>query len=199
MSADIIGGAATAVGSLIGAKQRQGRQKQAQSQLNRDVARHRSTAIENPYENFENFAEDLSVDDRAFDQQYQQGQQNLSNVLDQFQQGSGAGIGGSAQALAQAATGATQGIGTQRAQLEQQNQQLRAQGSQAAQQARAQGIQYTQDLQESRNRYLTNQSQLELDSATQARQQATSDLAGGIGQAVGGVAAAFGDPTALFK
>ncbi len=196
MSAGIIGGAATGVaqivGSAVGAKKRQARQTQAQSQLNRDVSQFRNQAIQDPFENIQNLQEEGVVDTQAAEFTAQQQQQGLSNTLNQFQQGGGAGIAGSAQALANASVQAGQGASASISQQVQANQAARRQGAQAAQQARAQGQQYVQDLQENRNRALVNQSQGELDSATAARQAAHQDLVGGVGQVAGAAAAAFG-------
>ena len=195
MSADIIGGAATGVaqiiGSSIGSQQRRDRQKTAQQQLNRDTDALRNQAIVDPYENIQNLQEEGTVDTQAAEFDRQTSQQNLSNVLGNFQQGGGAGIAGSAQALANAAQQAGQGASASISQQVQANQAASRQGAQQAQQARAQGKQYVQDLQENRNRTLVNLSQGELDASTQARQQAHNDLLGGIGSTVGSVAGAF--------
>ena len=195
MSADVIGGAATGVaqivGSAVGSKQRRARQQTAQSQLNRDTDALRNQAIVDPYENIQNLQEEGAVDTQAAEFDRQTGQQNLANVLGNFQQGGGAGIAGSAQALANAATQAGQGASATISQQVQSNQQARRAGAQQAQHARAQGQQYVQDLQENRNRTLVNLSQGELDAATAARQAAHQDLVGGIGQVAGSVAGAF--------
>ena len=195
MSADIIGGAATGVarivGSAIGSQERRARQQQAQGQLNRDVDALRNQAIVDPYKDIENLQEEGVVDTQAAQFQLQGQQQNLANVLGNFQQGGGAGIAGSAQALANAATQASQGASASIGQQVQANQLARRQGAQQAQQARAQGQQYVQDLQENRNRTLVNLSQGELDAATAARQRAHGDLVGGVGDVVGSVAGAF--------
>ena len=196
MSAGIIGGAATGVaqivGSAIGGKKRRARQDNAQRQLNQDVSNLRNQEIVDPFENIENLQEEGIVDTQAAEFERQTQQQNLGNTLNQFQQGSGAGIAGSAQALANAAVTAGQGASASISQQVQQNQQGRRAGAQAAQQARAQGQQYVQDLQENRNRTLVNLSQGELDSATSARQAAHQDLLGGVGQVAGSVAGLFG-------
>ena len=195
MSAAVIGGAATGVaqiiGSTIGSGQRKARQAAAQQQANRDQQALRNQEIVDPFENIENLQEEGVVDTRAAEFQSQQQQQNLSNVLGNFQQSSGAGIAGSAQALAGAALNAGEGSAATISQQVQQNQQARRAGAQSAQQARAQGKQYVQDLTENRNRALVNLSQGELDSATAARQQSHQDLLGGIGQTAGAVAGAF--------
>ena len=195
MSANIIGGAASgvaqAVGAAIGSQQRRSRQRQAQAQFNRDISDLRSLDIVDPYKNIENLQEEGVVDTQAAEFQLQGQQQNLANVLGNFQQGGGAGIAGTAQALAQQATQASQGASASISQQVQQNQQARRAGAQAAQQARAQGQQYVQDLQENRNRTLVNLSQGELDAATAARQAAHKDLLGGIGTAAGSIASAF--------
>ncbi len=196
MSAAVIGGAATGVaqivGSAIGGGKRRARQAAAQQQHNRDVSQLRNQEIVDPFENIENLQEEGTVDTQAAEFERQGQQQNLSNVLGNFQQGSGAGIAGSAQALANAATQAGAGSSATISQQVQQNQQARRAGAQQAQQARAQGKQYVQDLQENRNRALVNLSQGELDSATAARQAAHQDLLGGVGQVAGSVAGAFG-------
>ena len=192
MSAAVIGGAATGVaqivGSAIGSQQRRARQQTAQQQLNRDTDALRNQAIVDPYENIQNLQEEGVVDTQAAEFERQTGQQNLSNVLGNFQQGGGAGIAGSAQALANAAQTAGQGASASISQQVQANQAASRQGAQQAQQARAQGKQYVQDLQENRNRTLVNLSQGELDSATAARQAAHSDLIGGVGKVGGSVA-----------
>ncbi len=196
MSAAVIGGAATGVAQIVGASigggKRRARQRDAQNQVNRDTQALRSQAIVDPFENIQNLSEEGTVGTQAAEFERNTQQQNLANVNQQFQQGSGAGIAGSAQALAQAATQAGAGSSATIEQRDQANQTTRRQGAQAAQQARAQGKQYVQDLQENRNRTLLNISQGELDSATAARQQAHQDLLGGVGQVAGSVAGAFG-------
>ena len=166
----------------------QAQQARAQGQLNRDVDALRNQAIVDPYKDIENLQEEGVVDTQAAQFQLQGQQQNLANVLGNFQQGGGAGIAGSAQALANAATQASQGATASISQQVQQNQQARRAGAQAAQQARAQGQQYVQDLQENRNRTLVNLSQGELDAATAARQASHRDLIGGVGRIGGAIA-----------
>ena len=195
MSADIIGGAATGVaqivGSAIGGRARRERQDQAQAQVNRDLNTYRNQAIVDPYANTQNFQEEGVVDTQAAEFDRQTSQQNLANVLGNFQQGGGAGIAGSAQALANAATQAGQGASATISQQVQANQAASRQGAMAAQEARARGQQYVQGLQDQRNQNLLNISQNELDSATAARQAAHQDLVGGIGNVAGAVAGAF--------
>ncbi len=195
MSAAVIGGAATGVaqivGGALGSGARRARQRDAQNQVNRDTQALRSQPIVDPFENIQNLSEEGTVGTQAAEFERNTQQQNLANVNQQFQQGSGAGIAGSAQALAQAATQAGAGASATIEQRDQANQSQRRQGAQAAQQARAQGKQYVQDLQENRNRTLLNISQGELDSATAARQAAHQDILGGVGQVAGSVAGAF--------
>ena len=185
----IIGGAAQVAGSLIGSGKRKREQKKAQLQNQADQAAVRDFQFSNSYKGLENTAEDLTVNNQAANFQAAQTDQALAGALDASTQGNAAG-GGNAIALANAALGAKQGISNDLAAQESQNQQLRQKEASDLQAAEAQG---EQDLQS--QRYVqagTNQelSAARLGAANDARQAATNQLVGGIGQIAGGVGAA---------
>ena len=194
---DIIGGAAQAVGSIVGSRRRKREEKAAQAEFDANKTAYQNFQFENKFANLENTAEDLTVNQQAANFQAQQSDQALAQGLDAIVASGGGG--GSAQAIANAALQAKQGASADIAQQESQNQQLRAQQASTNQQLEAQGADQLQSRQHEQLGEAFDLSGDRLASARQARQQATQDLIGGIGSVAGGIASGgFGDLGNLF-
>ena len=177
--------------SLFGAGKRKKEQAAAQRQFDADSAAVRNFQFENPNANLENTAEDLTINQQASQFQAQQNDASLSQGLDQFVQSGGGG--GGAQAFAQAALQAKQGISADIAGQESANQALRAQQAAANQTAEAQGALALQNQQHSQLTANQGQSGQRLGAANASIQQAKSAFASGLGSAAGGVLGAGGD------
>ena len=185
---DIIGGAASVAGSLIGGRARRREQRQAQAEFEAQKQALQGTTFENTYAGLENVAEDLTVNQQASQFQAQQTDAALAQSM-QAAIASGGAPGG-AQAIAQAALKSKAGISADLAKQEQANQMARASAEQKLQADEAAGA----DMVQARN-YQKQQQMLNLASqrkiaADQARAQATSQLVGGIGQLGSGLAGA---------
>lgn len=193
----IIGGASQIVGSLVGGRRRRREQRQAQAEFEQRKADYQNFQFKNPYENLENTAEDLTVNQQAANFQAQQTDQALAQGLDAITQTGGGG--GGAQAIANAALQAKQGASADISRQEQQNQQLRAQQAASNQALEAQGADTLQTRQHGQLGEAFDLSGERLSAANAARQKATQDLIGGIGSVAGGIASGgFGDLGNLF-
>ena len=195
---DIIGGAASIAGSLIGGGARRREQRRAQAEFETQKQALQDTTFENTYAGLENIAEDLTVNQQASQFQAQQTDAALAQSM-QAAIASGGAPGG-AQAIAQAALKSKAGISADLAKQEQANQMARVSAEQKLQADEAAGA----DMLQTRN-YQKQQQMLNLASqrkiaADQARAQATAQLAGGIGQLGSGVVDAFtGGASSLLK
>lgn len=195
---DIIGGAASIAGSLIGGGARRREQRQAQAEFETQKQALQDTTFENTYAGLENVAEDLTVNQQASQFQAQQTDAALAQSM-QAAIASGGAPGG-AQAIAQAALKSKAGISADLAKQEQANQMARVSAEQKLQADEAAGA----DMLQTRN-YQKQQQMLNLASqrkiaADEARAQATSQLVGGIGQLGSGIAGAFtGGASSLLK
>ncbi|MDA7991472.1 MAG: hypothetical protein MPJ25_00390 [Pirellulales bacterium] len=193
----IIGGASQIVGSLIGGRRRRREQAQAQAEFDQRKADYQNFQFKNTYENLENTAEDLTVNQQAANFQAQQTDQALAQGLDAVRATGGGG--GGAQAIANAALQAKQGASADISRQEQQNQQLRAQQAASNQALEAQGADTLQTRQHQQAGEAFDLSGERLSAANAARQKATQDLIGGIGSVAGGIASGgFGDLGNLF-
>ncbi len=172
-------------GSLFGGKKRRREQQAAQSQFDADSANVRNFEFKNQFANQENTAEDLTVNQQASNFQAAQTDASLSKGLDAITQTGGGG--GSAQAIADAALGAKQGISNDLAGQENTNQQLRAQQAASNQDQEAQGAERVEGREFGQAKGNLGQSQDRLGAANAAQQQAKSALASGLGSALGGV------------
>jgi len=148
-----------------------------------------SSQLTNPFAN-------LTVATQAAEMQAQQTDLSLASSLDTLR-ATGAGAGG-ATALAQAALSSKQGVSASIAQQEARNSQLRAQGQQQlevsrmkeqqrVQQAGAAGQQFMFGARETRELQKLNRTSALLSNASQQESAYTSQMMGGIGQALGGI------------
>jgi hypothetical protein len=166
-------------------------------------------SVSNPYEGLTNELNDLRVSTEAADFEAQQTQQGLAQSLDAFRgAGGGSGAASLATALAQEQRRSMQGIAANIAQQEVDNTRMARQadmniqsqtaeadlGIQTRQAAAGMNIQQLEATGESarQEKELDRKGDLygiaasELSAAREARQQATSDLFGGIGKMFGG-------------
>lgn len=186
----LIGGVANIAGSLIGSGKRKREAKAAAAEFAQQRQSLMDTQFTNPYAGLENTAEDLTVNTQAANFQAQQTDAALAQAM-QAAVASGGAAGG-AQAIAAAALQSKQGISSTIAQQEQQNEMLRVKQATTLQNLEAQG---EEDLQVAN--YEKNQDLLKLASARKqqsdvARSQATKQLMGGIGGALGNMGGVFG-------
>ena len=194
---EIIGGAAQAVGSIVGSRGRKREQKAAQAEFNQAKESYQNFNFQNQYAGLENTAEDLTVNQQASNFQAQQTDQALAGGLDAIVASGGGG--GSAQAIANAALQSKQGISADIAGQESQNQQLRAQQAAQNQQLEAQGATQIQNQKYAQQGEILDLAGSRLGAANEARAQATQDLIGGIGSVAGGIASGgLGDLGNLF-
>ena len=149
-----------------------------------------SGQLSNPFAN-------LQVATKAAEMQAQQTDISLASSLDTLR-ATGSGAGG-ATALAMAALSSKQGISASIEQQEAKNTQLRAQGQQQleanrmkeqqrVQMAEAQGKQFVFGAQEAREMQQLNRVSAQLSNASQQQAAYSSQMMGGIGSALGGIA-----------
>ena len=149
-----------------------------------------SSQLTNPFAN-------LTVATQAAEMQAQQTDLSLASSLDTLR-ATGTGAGG-ATALAQAALSSKQGVSASIAQQEARNAQLRAQGQQQleigrmkeqqrVQQAGAAGAQFMFGARETRELQKLNRTSALLSNASQQEAAYGSQMMGGIGSALGGIA-----------
>ena len=182
----IIGGAAQAVGSIVGARGRKNEQKAAQREFQSSKDSYQNFDFQNQYAGLENTAEDLTINQQATNVQAQQSDQALASVQDAVVQGGGGG--GGATALANAALQAKQGISADTAGQESTNQQARARQAAQNQRLEAQGATNIQDQKYNQLGETLDLAGSRLGAANEARAKGQADLIGGIGSVVGGIA-----------
>ena len=185
---DIIGGAASVAGSLIGGRARRREQRQAQAEFEAQKQALQSTVFENTYAGLENVAEDLTVNQQASQFQAQQTDAALAQSM-QAAIASGGAPGG-AQAIAQAALKSKAGISADLAKQEQANQMARASAEQKLQADEAAGADVMQAREYQKQQQMLNLASQRKIAADEARAQATQQLVGGIGQLGSGLAGA---------
>lgn len=194
---EIIGGAAQAVGSIVGSRGRKREQKAAQAEFNQAKESYQNFNFQNQYAGLENTAEDLTVNQQASNFQAQQTDQALAGGLDAIVASGGGG--GGAQAIANAALQSKQSISADIAGQESQNQQARAQQAARNQQLEAQGATQIQNQKYAQQGEILDLAGSRLGAANEARAKATQDLIGGIGSVAGGIASGgLGDLGNLF-
>ena len=177
-----VGGLAQIGGSLIGGRARRREEAAAKAQMNQRMAEYENMQFENPYENLQNTAENLTVNQQQAQFLAQQQQQGLANTMGALQGAAGgSGIAGLAQAMANQQNTNLQQASASIGQQEAANQAIAAQQAAQIQQLEAKGAMSVQDMELQRNQTLLGMSQQRLAGAQQARQQATQQLVGGIG------------------
>ena len=126
-------------------------QKEQREQLELQKARYEAMEFVNPFADTENFFEDLTVNNEAFEQQKRTLEQQSANVLQQLQAASGAsGVSSLAQTLANNLQLQSNKMAVAKAEQMRQNQILSAQGAQKADMLRRQGEASVQQAEMSR-------------------------------------------------
>lgn len=183
----VVQGVTGAIGSLVGGGKRRREERAAKREYEAAMQAYKDFEFTNPYQNLQNTAEDLTVNQQQAQFLAQQQQQGLANTLGAMQGAAGgSGIAALAQAMAnqqaQNLQQASASIGLQESQIQQQQ---AAQGAQI-QQLQAQGEADIQAAEFGREQTILGMSQQRLAAARAARAQATQQLVGGIGQIAGG-------------
>ena len=200
----VIGGVSQIAGSLIGGRARRREQRAAQAQLKQRMSDYENMQFTNAYEGMQNTMEDLTVNTQQAEFLAQQQQQGMANTMGALQGAAGgSGIAALAQAMSNQQAQNLQAASASIGQQEARNQMAAAQQGAQIQQLEAQGAMDIQDKEQARTETLLGMSQQRLAAANQARQQATSQLVGGIGSMVGGAAGlgaggAFGEGVQSF-
>ena len=181
----IISGGVTILGAMRGSKKRKAEARKARAEFETRRANLQNFTFTNPFAGMENVAEDLTINQEAAQFQAQQTDQALSNALSALTQSGGTG-GGNAQAIINAAS--KQNVSADIARQEQANR-LAA----VNREAKLQELEAAGDLDLQTQQYTQNQELLTLAAGRKrqsdaAQAQATQQLFGGIGQAVGGIA-----------
>jgi hypothetical protein len=198
-----IGGVANIAGSLIGGGARRREQREAQAQLNQRMAAYENMQFQNPYENMQNTMEDLTVNQQQAQFLAQQQQQGLANTMGAMSGAAGgSGIAALAQAMANQQSQNMQQASASIGQQEARNQMAAAQQGAQIQQLQAQGEADIQNKEQARNEALLGMAAQRKQAADAARQQATNQLIGGIGNLAAGtlgtIANMESDPKAGF-
>lgn len=183
----VVQGVTGAIGSLVGGGKRRREERAAKREYEAAMQAYKDFEFTNPYQNLQNTAEDLTVNQQQAQFLAQQQQQGLANTLGAMQGAAGgSGIAALAQAMAnqqsQNLQQASASIGLQESQIQQQQ---AAQGAQI-QELQAQGEADIQAAEFGREQTVLGMSQQRLAAARAARAQATQQLVGGIGQIAGG-------------
>ena len=200
------GGIAKSIGSLFGGRARRRRERTSQKEFASALDAYKTSEISNPYEDITNpfvgltnELDDLQVATQAAEFQSQQVQQGLAQSLDAFRgAGGGTGAAAIATALAQEQRRSMQGIAADIARQEVENTRAARQADMniqrtilgtdlAIQQARAAGETDRQTRELDRRGDIAGIAASESAAATEARQKATSDLFGGLGEAAQGL------------
>ena len=181
-----VGGLANIAGSLIGGRARREEQRAAQAQLNQRMQEYENMQFTNPYANMQNTMEDLTVNQQEAQFLAQQQQQGLANTMGAMQGAAGgSGIAALAQAMSNQQSQNLQQASASIGQQESRNQILAAQQGAQIQQLQAQGDADIQSKEQARTEALLGMAGQRKQAADAARQQATNQLIGGIGNVVG--------------
>jgi len=188
-----ISGLTSVVGSMIGGRARRQEQAAAKRELAKRQSEYENMQFQNPYANMQNTMEDLTVNQQQAQFLAQQQQQGLANTMGAMSGAAGgSGIAALAQAMANQQSQNMQQASASIGQQEARNQMAAAQQGAQIQQLQAQGEADIQAREQARTETLLGMSQSRLAAANQARQQATEQLIGGVGQIAGAAAGAFG-------
>jgi hypothetical protein len=186
-------GLASGIGALAGTGARRREERQARREYEQAMNAYKNFEFKNPYANLQNTAEDLTVNQQQAQFLAQQQQQGLANTMGAMQGAAGgSGIAALAQAMSNQQAQNLQQASASIGQQESSNQALAAQQAARNQMAEAQGAGQMQQMEFSRDSTILGMSQQRLAAARAARQQATQQLVGGLGQlgaagAIGGV------------
>lgn len=183
IAAMMIPGAITALGSLIGGKQRREDQRIAREEYNSRKSDYQNMEFSNPYSNMTNVYEDLEVNTQQADYMSQQQNQSSANMMDALSASAGgSGVAGLAQSLANANTQAAQQSSMVIGQQEQANQQAMLGEQSRLNNMEAQGNAMVDQQEQTRTKTLLGMSQTRYREANQARQKARDTMMAGIGQ-----------------
>lgn len=186
MVGQLIGGAASIVGSMIGGKGRREEQRRANAEFAAQKQAFQDFTFTNPFAGLENVAEDLTINQDAAQFQAQQTDAALAQALQAATLTGGAP--GGAQAIAQAALRSKAGISADIARQEQANMAARVNQAAKLQQLEAQGEEDLQSQNYLQQGELLNMSSARKVAADQARATATKQLVGGVGMMASGAA-----------
>ena len=198
--AKAVGGVVKTVGSLFGGGARRREQRRAKAELGQMKEKYNQLDTSNPYANISNPYQNLTVNTQAADFAAQQTSQNSANIMSGLAAAAGGGgIAALAQSMANSQAQQTQQASASIAQQESKNQVMAAQGENQRQMAMAQGEEKSRQMQADKVGTQLGMAQSRLTAANEARAAAKADLVGGIGDMVGGGAAAAvgSDPTIL--
>ena len=184
-----VSGLTSIVGSMVGGRARRREQAAAKRELAAKTSAYENMTFKNPYENLQNTMEDLTVNTQQAEFMAQQQQQGMANTMGALQGAAGgSGIAGLAQAMANQQNTNLQQASASIGQQERQNQMAQATQAAQIQQLNAQGEADVQAREQARTETLLGMSQQRLAAANEARQQATEQLIGGVGQIAGAAA-----------
>jgi len=182
-----IGGVANIAGSLIGGRARRREQAAARADQRAKMAEYENMQFQNAYEGMQNTMEDLTVNTQQADFLAQQQQQGMANTMGALQGAAGgSGIAALAQAMSNQQSQNLQQASASIGQQEAANQMAAAKQGAQIQQLQAEGAMNVQNMELERNQTLLGMANTRLGAANEARQQATQQLVGGIGQIAGG-------------
>lgn len=194
-----IGGVANIAGSLIGGRARRREQAAARADQKAKMAQYENMQFTNAYEGMQNTMEDLTVNTQQADFLAQQQQQGMANTMGALQGAAGgSGIAALAQAMSNQQAQNLQQASASIGQQEAANQMAAAKQGAQIQQLQSEGAMNVQNMELERNQTLLGMANTRLGAANEARQQATQQLVGGIGQMAGaavgmGAEGMFGD------
>ena len=150
-----VGGLTNIAGSLIGGRARRQEQRAAQRDLAQRMSAYENMQFTNPYENLENTAEDLTVNQQQAQFLAQQQQQGLANTMGALQGAAGgSGIAALAQAMSNQQAQNLQQASASIGQQESRNQALSSQQAASNQLMQAQGEARVQDMERGRTETL---------------------------------------------
>ena len=180
------------VGSMFGSAGRRREERAAAANLANRTQAYEQFQFQDPSRNLTNPFEDLTINQQQSQFLAQQQQQGLATTLNQLQgSAGGSGIAALAQSLAQQQAANLQASAANIGQQEAANQLARAQGQQSLERARAAGAAEVQQFELGRIETLMDAAAQRKIRATAERARARQDLAGGLGEAAGGVAQTF--------
>jgi hypothetical protein len=190
-AATALSGTVKAVGSLFGGGKRRREQRQAKAEVGRMKEKYDQLDTSNPYANITNPYQNLTVNTQAADFAAQQNSQNSANIMSGLAAAAGgSGIAALAQSMANSQAQQTQQASASIAQQESKNQIMAAQGENQRQIAVAKGEESSRQMEADKVGTQLGMAQSRLTAANEARAAAKADLVGGLGDMMGGAAAA---------
>lgn len=184
LAGQAIQGISQAIGGLIGGGQRRKAQREARDEYKKRMQEFENMTFENPFANLQNPYEDLTVNQQQARFLAEQQQQGLANTLGAMRGAAGgSGVASLAQALANQQSLNLQKASASIGQQESRNQAMQAKAATQLELAKAKGEQYIQDKEFGRTSTQLGMAQQQLAASNIARQQATQQLIGGVGQA----------------